>query len=303
MSRISIPLVALAMIFSVGTASAATASVEMAAATQRKLGVATQPLTETRHSSVVPAFARVLDPVPLASLDAEVTIAAAAARSSRAEASRTRSLAAADATVSVRVAEAAEAQARSDEARLLLLKRRLGLEWGPGFMTMGEAARSALVTQLAMGQAALVRLDAPMGLTGLKTARLELGPNDWATARILGPARTGDPRLMSTGLIGLVSGPAAIRLGAGLTLPASLPTGSGRVGVLIPRSALIRSGGATLAYVRKDATHFERRGVVGGSAETGGLFVAAGFRPGEPVVVSGAAALFAAQTPARSEED
>lgn len=276
---------------------------EMMAETQRKLGVATQPLPAAHHSGSVTGFARVLDPVPLATLDSDVATVAAAVQASRAEAARTRGLAAADATVSAKVAEAAAAQARADEARLMLLRRRLGLEWGPAFMAMGEGRRSALVGQLASGRAALVRIDAATGLVGVKTATVDLGPGGKVTAQILGPARSGDPRLLSTGLIGLVSGPAAARLGSGLSVPVLIPTGGGGDGVLIPRSALIRAGGATFAYVRQDATHFERRAVHGGAAEPGGLFAAGGFQPGDAVVTSGAAALYAAETAPKARED
>jgi hypothetical protein len=296
-------LVLVAALLLARPALAAAPEVQMAADIQRKLGVATRPLPAARHSGSVSGFARVLDAVPLATLDAEIAAATAATQASRAEAARTRSLAAADATVSAKVAEAAAAQARADGARLLLLRRRLGFEWGPAFMAMTEARRSALVGQLASGRAALVRIDAASGVAGAKAATLDLGPDGRVAAQILGPARSVDPRLLSTGLLGLVSGPVAARLGTGLSLPVSIPSGNAAEGVLVPRSALIRAGGATFAYVRKDATHFERRGVVGGVAEADGLFAAGGFRPGEAVVVSGAAALYAAENAPRREED
>jgi len=40
---------------------------------------------------------------------------------------------------------------------------------------------------------------------------------------------------------------------------------------------------------------------VGGLSDPAGLFVAGGFRPGEQVVVKGAAQLFAAETPSKAE--
>lgn len=280
-----------------GQARAAGPVVEMSAETQRKLGLATQPLAASHHSGVVTGFARVLDPGPLAVLDADIAAAAATAQASQAEASRARGLAAADATVSTRTAEAAIAQARGDAARLALLRRRLGLEWGPAVMAMSDARRGELVGQLASGGAALLRVDAVTGLSGARGVRIELGTGGSAQVQILGAARAADPRLSSSGLIGLVSGPQALQLGVGLTLPAAIATGGGGEGVLIPRSALIRAGGATFAYVRKDATHFERRAVTGTATDPAGLFASAGLRPGEPVVVSGAAALHAAETP------
>jgi hypothetical protein len=72
--------------------------------------------------------------------------------------------------------------------------------------------------------------------------------------------------------------------------------------VLVPRSALIRSHGGTFVYVRKDATHFERRALTGTAAEPGGLFVGGGLRPGEMVAVGGAAALYAAEAAPKAGE-
>jgi hypothetical protein len=71
--------------------------------------------------------------------------------------------------------------------------------------------------------------------------------------------------------------------------------------VIVPRAALLRTAGQTFAYIRRDGATFERRPVVGGLADPVGLFVSAGFRPGESVVIKGAAQLFAAETPAKAE--
>ncbi|WP_304167099.1 hypothetical protein [Phenylobacterium aquaticum] len=296
MSRVRFAVL-LALSLTASRAMAASPLIEMSADTQRKLGLATQPLAAARHSGAISGFARVLDPGPLAVLDSDIAQAAAMAQASQAEAARARGLAAADATVSTRTAEAAIAQARADGSKLALLRRRLGLEWGPAFMAMSDARRGDLVGQLASGVAALVRIDAGVGLAGAKSVRLELGAGGTATVQVLGPARSADPRLLSSGLIGLVTGPQASQLGVGLTLPATISSGGGGEGVMIPRSALIRAGGATFAYVRKDATHFERRTITGAAAEPAGLFAAGGLKPGEPVVVSGAAALHAAEAP------
>ena len=278
-------------------------TVSLPATAQRKLGVISQPAPAARHAGVSTAFARVLDPVPLATLDADLIAAVASAQASKAEANRTRTLAAADATVSAKAAEAAAAQARSDAAKVALLRRRLGLEWGTAFMAMTDGRRADLLSRVAAGRAALVRIDAASGTTGGQGVTLDLGPDGKASVQVLGAARTGDARLMSVGLLGVVSGPQATRLGAGMTVPATLAVGDGQAGVLIPRGAVIRSGGETVAYVRKDADRFERRTLGGVAADAGGLFVASGVRPGEPVVVSGAAALHAAEAAPKAEAE
>lgn len=282
-------------------AANASTVVKLPAAAQARIGVATAPLAAARRTASATGFARVLDVTPLASLDADLASAAAAAAASSAEAARTRTLAAADATVSRKVAEAAQAQAQADGAKLTLLRRRLALEWGPAFVS--DARRARLIAEVAAGRAALVRIDAAIPLAAVRSARLDLGPLGVVGAAVLGPARVADPRLQTAGLIAQVSGPKAGLLSTGATATALFDLGASAGGVVLPRSALIRTGGQTFAYVRKGDDQFERRAVVGGSPQSDGLFVPGGFAPGEPVVVFGASALLAAETaPAKTED-
>jgi hypothetical protein len=274
--------------------------VQIDVATQKRIGVATAPLAAARHQISVSGFARVIDPVPLATLDSDLTVATMAVQASRAEAARTKALAAADATVSLKVAQAAQAQAGADAARLALLRRRVGLEWGPVFAN--DAGRARLIADLVAGRAALVRIDAPTGVSGARGALMQMGGSETVNVRILGPARVADLRVQTSGLMGLVSGPAAGRLGVGMSAPIALLSGAGSVGVVVPRSALIRAAGQTFAYVRKDGIHFERRVLVAPSPQPEGMFSAGGFSPGQLVVVSGASALFAAETAPKVED-
>jgi len=291
----------LAFCLAAGPTLAASITVKVPAATQVRLGVVTAPLTAVRKTASVNAFARAVDPVPLATLDSDIAAAAAALGASQAEASRTRTLSA-DQTVSRKAAEAAAAQARTDAVRLALLRRRLGLEWGPSLQSMSDARRGRLIGDIAAGRAALVRIDSSAGVSHLKgSATIDLGPAGRAHAVILGPARVGDPRLQSTGLLALVSGPQAMQLASGAVAPATLGAGAETAGVMLPRVALLRTAGRTFVYVRRDAGSFERRPVVGGQPDSAGLFVAQGFRAGEPVVIKGAAQLFAAETPAEPQ--
>jgi len=273
------------------------ALVKLDAATQARLGIVTAPLQAARRSATLRGFARVMDPGPLAQLDSDIATAVAAAAASAAEASRTRMLNAADQTVSKQAAEAAAAQARSDAAKLGLLRRRVALEWSPALARLSDARRSRLVADIAAGRAALVRIDSASGLArAAGTATLDLGAGGSARAAILGPARTGDPRLQSTGVLALVRGPAALQLGAGTVAPATIAAGAGAQGVVLPRAALLRTGGRTFVYIRRDAADFERRAVTGALSDPDGLFATTGFKAGEPVVVSGAGQLFAAQS-------
>jgi hypothetical protein len=297
---------ALALSLAAGAALAAEAPeglVKLDAATQKRIGVVTAPLAAARRSAAATGFARVIDTAPLALLDSDLSGAIAAASASRAEATRAKALHAADATLSAKAVEAAEAQARTDDAKLLLLRRRLGLEWGPAFAKLSDAARGRLIAELAAGRTALVRIDAMAPPPGLKSAEIELGAGGSAHAVVLGPARTSDPRLQTVGLIAQVTGPQAMNLPVGLSAPVTLSAGAAQAGVVLPRSALYRSGGETTVFIRKDAGSFERREVEGGMSDPSGLFAPKGFAPGEAVVVEGAAALAAAVAPAPAEAD
>jgi hypothetical protein len=273
-------------------------------ATMRRLSVAIAPARAMTRSASVTGFARVLDPIPLAQLDADIAAAQPAAFASAAEAARTRALFAADATVSRRAAEAATMQARGDSARLALLRRRLGLEWGPAVASLGDARRAALVEAVAAGRAALVRIDSASGAgqASLRTVVLDLGDLGAVTATILGPARAADPRLQSPGLIAQVSGPKAGLLSTGLSMPARL-SGTMQAGVFIPGSAVLRVDGGSWIYRQHAPGAFRRTLLIGTIPVPGGLFVTGGVRPGDAVVASGAAALYAAEQGGGPVED
>jgi len=193
----------LSLVLAAGPVLAAPAALlRLDAATQARLGIATTPLQAAYRKTTATGFARALDAGPLAQLDSDIAAAVAALAASQAEAARTKSLNAADQTVSKQAAETAAAQARSDAAKLTLLRRRVGLEWGPGLAKLGDTRRGRLVADIAAGRAALVRIDAASGLSQLSgVATIELSAGAPISAAILGPARTGDPRLQSTGLL------------------------------------------------------------------------------------------------------
>ena len=160
-----------------------------------------------------------------------------------------------------------------------------------------------MVASLASGRAALVRIDSSggVGQASLTTAALDLGVLGTVTARILGPARTADPRLQSPGLIALVSGSRASLLSSGLSVPVRLG-GAARSGVLVPSSAILRVEGATWVYVQS-GNDLVRRRLNGMTPVAGGLFVTGGLRAGERIATHGAAALYAAEKGGGPAED
>jgi hypothetical protein len=79
---------------------------------------------------------------------------------------------------------------------------------------------------------------------------------------------------------------------------------SGRVtGVMIPRSALVRSDGMACVYLRLSEDEFVRRTVVATRIRQDGWFVTSGFEPGDEVVTAGAGSLLAVERSGEMAED
>lgn len=296
--RLAGPLAILLTASALAPAVAIAGPLRLDAATQTRLQIRTAPVEAAHASASVEGFATVQDPSPLLQLAGDLTTAQAAATASQAEAMRTAALSK-DATVAVKTAEAAKAQALADQAKVAMLKQRLAVEWGTAFARLSDTDLSALAHDLAMAQAAIVRIDTPSGagLNTAKTATLDLGPLGSATARVLGVARAADVRLQSPGLITIVTGPQAAYLSTGLAVKARLYGGAASEGLLVPNAALVRAGGQVFAYVKTGPVTFEKRVVARVRLAVDGLVVQSGFRAGDSVVVQGGAALLAAEAP------
>jgi hypothetical protein len=296
--RRGLPALALALAVQAGPALAAGVSLD--AALQQHIGVAVAPLAPASHAAEVDAFAKVLDPAPLTQTVSDLATAEAASAASGAEAARARALHASGDGVSAKDAEAAISQARQDALKVELLRRQIGLQWGPGVARMTPARRDRLALALARGSAALVHVDTHNneGQAGARFVRIDIGDSS-VRGTVIGPARAAEPRLQSSGLIVEVDGPSAVLLSVGLTQSAHIESSSPRTGVILPRAAVIRFRASQWAYVQTGPTTFERRLVQDPVPEQDGFFVASGFARGERVVVKGAAALFAAEQTAR----
>lgn len=292
--------IALALATGIGVTIAASqplpaATIRLRPEVQQHLGLATQRLAPANRAGEIDAFAKVLDPGPLAQLVSDLHTAQAASTASHAEALRANALHAAGGGVSTKDSQTATALARADTLKVAFLRQRLGLEWGPGIARMNDAQRDRLVMALAHGTAALVHVDTHNddGQAGARMVKIDIGASS-VRGVVIGPARVAEPRLQSSGLIVEVTGPSAILLSVGLTQSAHIESASQHRGVILPRDALIRFRGAAWAYVR-NANGFERRLVPNPVPEEKGFFVAGGFAPGDEVVVRGVAGLFAAE--------
>ena len=282
--------------------SADTLAFILSPADQARLGLQEQALSLERRASQVDAFAKVLDPGPLAQLQSDLLSAEASTRPPKVEARRApRALRASGGSIADKDVEAAVRPRRATTTlpSWQLLRRRLGLgdgDRGSPAELIARPAQGVLIQDLSSGQAALVHVDTPSneGQAGARTVDVDVG-SDSIHGVVLGPARTAEPRLQSSGLIVEVTGKSAILLSVGLTQSAHINSASSTPGVIIPRSAVIRFEGSDWAYVRTAPDRFERRLMQDPAPVDKGLFVASGFGPSEAVVVRGAAELFAVE--------
>ncbi len=261
--------------------------------TQARSNIRVVALSATQASVEATGFARALDVGALAAIDAEAKSADAAAAASRAEAGRLAMLAAQDQSASRRSVEAARVQAQADDARAQLARRRVGLEFGPGLARLGRGGVSGLVSEIANGRAALVRIDiANVMLRSGNSVRIGDGANA-ASVRVLGAAASADTKLQSAGVLAIVRGNAAEGLRAGRILPAVTDTGSSRTGVTVPRDAIVRYQSGLWVFVEKPDKSFARIELIDAHAVANGWFVPRGLMPGTRVAVSGAGSLMA----------
>jgi hypothetical protein len=293
----SLLMTAAAMLcLTVAAPPALAAGVQMSPALQQQLGIATQKLKSTQQAADIDAFAKVLDPEPLVQLDSDLRTAESAAVASRAEAERSKALHSADGGVASKDLEAAVAQAQSDALKVEMLRNRVGLEWGPGVAHMSAAARERLVKGVVAGKIALVHVDTHNndGQAGAKFVKVDIG-DDSVRGPVLGPARTAESRLQSSGLIVEISGPSAILLSVGLTNSAHIESSSPQTGFVAPLASIIRYRGLDWVYVRTGPGSFERRMLESPVPAADGFFFTKGLADGDEVVTKGAAALFTAE--------
>jgi hypothetical protein len=128
---------------------------------QARIGLETAGLTAVTQSQEATAYGVVLDPAPLAALNAELASTRAAVAASRAEYERARLLHSEQQNVSLKDFEAARAKFQADQAQLNLRYQRLADEWGVQLSAMTPAERASLIDALTKRIAGIVRLSLP----------------------------------------------------------------------------------------------------------------------------------------------
>ncbi len=274
-------------------------------AIQKLMGLETAQLAASQLKPEVKAYGRVLDVATLAAATAELASARAAAEASQAELKRLTTLAAQN-NASERALETARAAAAHDETQFEATRLRLLTAWGNTIA--GRKDLPAFVQLLSSLATALVELELPAGqaLEGEPSGARLLTLSDESNpvpAQYLGPAAFVDPQMQARGFLFLVeSNQNRLAPGAAVTGFITLP-GEPQSGVLLPRSAVVRSNGATWVYRQTGEQTFERAEVSLGPPLAEGWFISTGFKPGEKLVTVGAQQLLSEELKGQGGEE
>ncbi len=255
---------------------------------QEKAGLQLAALEAATLPPGINVTGRVLDPAPLAAVISEIATARTMLDASRKELERLQVLAK-DQNTSARLLEAAAAAVQRDQIAADAAHLKLVTGWGRAIT--GQQDLPALVAMLAMQEAALVRLDVPLGEapkeppTGARIASLN-SPESPVEAQWIGPAPSADPQTQGQGFLCLVKGSSlapATAVTGWLVLP-----GQPEQGVIIPRAAIVRHEGEAFVYVQTTEELFLRKEVELHHPAAKGWFTDEGFKPGDKVVTVGA---------------
>jgi len=145
--------------------------VELAPDEQARIGLETEVLTAVTQSQEFTAYGVVLDPAPLAALNAEVASTRAAVDASRSEYERAKLLHSEQQNVSLRDFEIARAKFQADQAQFNLVNLRVADEWGAKIAAMAPFERARLIDALTKRVAGLVRISLPPGQSFIQEPR------------------------------------------------------------------------------------------------------------------------------------
>jgi hypothetical protein len=256
---------------------------------QRLIGLKVAPLQAAEAPSEVKGFGRVLDPAPLAALVTESAAAQAALQASTKEYERVKTLFSQNQNASARALETAEAAMDKDRVALESVRLRLLVGWGKEVASRPDL--QAFVASLAARQAALIRVDLPLGErpkappVGGRVAPVG-APDSEIEAQILSPAPATDPQTQTEGYL-LLAKTDALAPGAALVAYLAVP-GPARSGVIVPREAVLRHQGETFVYLQTIEDSFQRKAVALERPAGNGWFSNQDLKPQEKVVVVGA---------------
>lgn len=251
--------------------------------------VTTAALAISNEAVKIEGIATVLNPDALLQLDADIRSATVAANFSHGQLERFRT----STMLSKQMVATAVRQEGIDASQLKLLLTRLRQSWGDKAPFLNADARQALMTNIADGSRAILRIDFPDATTDIpqnvRVVPLRGGPE--TRVDTLWAAPSGNLAMPGVSYFGLIDAGPGLRAGdRGRVIAdsAEKPTG-----IVIPSSALVVYGSKSWCYVETGPGKYERKLVSLDAPVDDGYLVKRDFEPGMRVVVKGASILLA----------
>ncbi len=268
--------------------------------TQSKSGIETRALASTSQHQQLRANGVVLPIQNLTQLRttylseiAEVDKAKSALEASQPEYERLKQLYENEQNAAAKTVQAAEATFHSDQVNLRAAKEALQLSQVLARQTWGEVVGEWISSDPPMLDSILAQKDLLLQVSfslGVSVdppaVSVQLPSGKIQPAEFISAYPAVDPRVQSPSF--LYRTPSTPELAPGMTLVILLPTGPSVRGVLVPSGAIVWWQGKAWAYVQTAPERFSRREISTDTPLPSGWFVAAGFTPGERIVVHGA---------------
>lgn len=273
------------------------------AAARQRIGLVTGAVRETNLPPVTISYGLVLDPAPLALLDAELDGAAASLAIARGQEARERALFEHNQINTRTTWEAAQLQVRAAETRFEIALRRLATEWGDPFVQLDGTNRHALIAKMLRREIILLRVEIPAGETVVAgPAPVRINTLEAARdrpAEIFCEAPTVEAHTQGRAWLLRAPGPdAALRPGAAVTAQFTRPGETVR-GWWIPSAAVVRHLGHAWVYLATKDDVFEHRQITLDRPADGGWVTTADLPTGTQVVTLGAQLLLSEELKAR----
>jgi hypothetical protein len=269
--------------------------VALTSAQQALVGLKTAALAPSVRARQVTGYGVIVDPAPLAALDAQLIAARAALGASKAEYGRAKLLNSQHQNISLKEFQAAQATLRADQAQYDLLNQRLAGDWGDTIAALKPAARADLIAAAIKRSVAIIRVAIAPGQSleriPAKAEVTIVGDPAPFAAKSIWYAPNVDPNLQGQSfMMKIAAAGFPLRPGAAVSARLETPAAALR-GVVVPSAAVVRTADRAWAYVLIAPGKFERRPVATDESTAGGWFETAGFAAGTRVVVTGAQAL------------
>jgi hypothetical protein len=262
-------------------------------ATQKLMGLQVEPLAAKELALETKAYGSVLDPTALSELVADLVSAQATAKAAKEELDRIRTLKEQN-NASARALQAAEAAVAREQAAAAAARQKLLAHWGSAITRRSDL--EIFVQSLAAGEMSLVQLSLPAGQnleSQPASARLFSVSGEVVEGEFIGPAATVDPQLQGQGFFFVATNHGVhLKPGAAVTGWLKL-SGEPVAGVVVPESAIVRSGEKTWVFLQTAGTNFTRTQVVLNQRidNQNSWLATEGLKPGDRIVVQGAQSL------------